>query len=243
MAAPELRRGEYASRGDYHRAPDPTWDYYPTYLAKLEIVRAYLDALPPATRVLDAGCGEGVLVEEYAARLAIEGIDPQYASRHVRTASVLSLPYADATFDRALCLDVLEHLSHHDQPRAVAELHRVLKQGGELLLSVPNLAHLQSRIHFLLRGRLIRTASPHKHPGDRPAAEYLALARDAGFEVIERRGIFPTVPVLTRLIRRHPARLRFLHGWLTHLLPVSGWCFLNVIRLRKRDGPRSRAGS
>ena len=60
---PVVRRGEYAARGDYHRTPDPDWDYYPTYLAKLEAVRRWLDALPPATRVLDAGCGEGVLVE------------------------------------------------------------------------------------------------------------------------------------------------------------------------------------
>jgi hypothetical protein len=48
--------------------------------------------------------------------------------------------------------------------------------------------------------------------------------------VVDRRGIFPTVPVLTRLIRRSPARLRWLHDLLTRLLPVPGWCFLNVIR-------------
>ena len=67
----------------------------------------------------------------------------------------MALPYDGNSFDRALCLDVLEHLSFEDQPRAVAELYRVLRPGGELLVSVPNLAHLQSRVHFLLRGRLI----------------------------------------------------------------------------------------
>src|SRR4029079_10152032 len=87
---------------------------------------------------------------------------------------------------------------------AFAELHRVLRPGGELLVSVPNLAHLQSRIHFLLLGRLIRTASEFKHPGDRPVAEYLRLARAAGFTLAARRGIFPTVPVLTHPIRRTP---------------------------------------
>ena len=227
------RTGEYAERGDYHRELSPDWEFYPTYLAKLERVRAYLTSLAPGTRVLDAGCGEGVLVDEFHGRLAIEGLDPNYSSAHVTRGSLTQLPYGPATFDRALCLDVLEHLSFDDQPRALAELFRVVKPGGELLVTVPNLAHLQSRVHFMLRGELIRTANIAKHPGDRPVAEYLDLARRAGFTLVERTGIFPTVPVLTRWIAESPARLRPLHRWLTRLLPVPGWCFLNVLRFRR----------
>jgi SAM-dependent methyltransferase len=231
--APVVRGGEYAARGDYHRDPDPDWDYYPTYIAKLETVRAWLRSLPGDTRVLDAGCGEGVLVDEFSGRLAIEGIDPNYSSARVRSGSVLNLPYPDASFDRALCLDVLEHLAYEHQPVALGELFRVLRPGGELLVTVPNLAHLQSRIHFLFQGRLIRTASEIKHPGDRPAAEYVRLAERAGFTLQRLRGIFPTVPILTRLIRRHPRRLLPLHRWLSRLLPIPGWCFLTVLTLRK----------
>ena len=80
---PVVRGGEYAARGDYHRAPDPSWDYYPTYLAKLAAVRALAGHASASTRVLDAGCGEGILVEEFAARLAIEGVDPNYSSDRV----------------------------------------------------------------------------------------------------------------------------------------------------------------
>jgi SAM-dependent methyltransferase len=234
MASPQpVRRGEYAARGDYHRAPDPSWDYYPTYLAKLEAVRRYLDALPAGTRVLDAGCGEGVLVDEYSGRLRMTGVDANYSSDRVTTGSLTALPCPDAAFDRALCLDVLEHLSFDDQPLAFAELHRVLAPGGELLVSVPNLAHLQSRIQFALRGRLIRTASEHKHPGDRPIFEYLRLASRAGFTLIGRRGIFPTVPILTHYIRRHPQRLAPVHRLLTRVLPVPGWCLLNLLTFRR----------
>ncbi len=110
----------------------------------------------------------------------------------------------------------------------------MLATDGQLLVSVPNLAHLQSRIHFLLQGRLIRTASELKHPGDRPIGEYLQLADRAGFELIARRGIFPTVPILTRQIRRHPQALLPVHRWLSRLLPVPGWCFLNLLTFRKR---------
>src|SRR5262245_15903873 len=111
------RTGEYAERGDYHRQLSADWEFYPTYLATLEHVRAYLGALARTTRVLDAGCGEGVIVDEFHERLAIEGIDPNYESARVRRGSLIALPYADATFDRALCPDVLEHLSYDEQPR------------------------------------------------------------------------------------------------------------------------------
>jgi SAM-dependent methyltransferase len=236
MPNPQMvRRGEYAARGDYHRTPDPSWDYYPTYLAKLTAVRRYLDALPRTMRVLDAGCGEGVLVDEYTDRLDITGLDANYASDRVTHGSLMALPFPDASFDRALCLDVLEHLAYEDQPRALSEIFRVLRPGGELLVSVPNLAHLQSRIQFLLRGRLIRTASEYKHPGDRPAGEYMALGRAAGFRLLHRRGIFPTLPVVTHFIRRHPRALAPLHRALTRLLPIPGWCFLNLLTFRKPD--------
>ena len=223
---PSVRGGEYATRGDYHRAPDPNWEYYPTYLAKLEAVRRWLDGSRPGARVLDAGCGEGVLVDEYADRLAIEGIDPNYGSERVRTGSLTALPFASESFDRALCLDVLEHLTFEEQPRALAELFRVLRHGGDLLVSVPNLAHLQSRVHFLLLGRLIRTASEHKHPGDRPAA---GVHRARPPDRIHRGGApgnFSHRPGAHTLDTSSPQALQPLHRWLSRLLPIPGWCFL-----------------
>src|SRR5690349_21598314 len=126
-----VRGGEYATRGDYHRVPAADWDYYPTYIAKLTYVRQWLAPLPADTKVLDAGCGEGVLVDEFANRLAIVGLDASYGSDRVRRGSLLDLPFESGSFDRALCLDVLEHLQYAEQPAALAELFRVLRRGGE----------------------------------------------------------------------------------------------------------------
>jgi hypothetical protein len=88
--------------------------------------------------------------------------------------------------------DVLEHLTF---PRAAAKHWPSCSgssvPGGELLVSVPNLAHLQSRVHFLPLGRLIHTASLEEHPGDRPAGEFIDLATRAGFRLVSRRGHFP----------------------------------------------------
>jgi hypothetical protein len=50
-AAPVTRGGEYAVRGDDHRAPDPDWHAYPTHLAKLEHAHRKIDRPPPAARV------------------------------------------------------------------------------------------------------------------------------------------------------------------------------------------------
>jgi len=174
-----------------------------------------------------------VLVDEYATRLSIVGVDAFYSSDRVQHGLLTALPFDNGSFDRGLCLDVLEHLPFVEQPLALAELFRVLTPGGELLVSVPNLAHLQSRIQFLLRGRLIRTASELKHPGDRPARDYIALAQRAGFHLVARRGIFPTLPLVTRLIRNHPRALEPLHRLLTTMLPVPGWCFLNLLTFHK----------
>ena len=232
---PVVRRGEYAARGDYHRAPDPDWEYYPTYIAKLDSRAPLARSRCRRTRACSTrGAAKGCSSTSTAAASTSRGSTPTTPPNGSRSGSLTALPFADATFDRALCLDVLEHLAFDEQPRALAELHRVLRPGGELLVSVPNLAHLQSRVHFLLLGRLIRTASELKHPGDRPVGDYIDLGRARRVHARRaRRGIFPTVPVVTRSIRRHPRALLPLHRWLTRLLPIPGWCFLNLLTFRK----------
>jgi SAM-dependent methyltransferase len=227
------RTGEYAERGDYHRNPSTDWEFYPTYIAKLTAVRSYLAALPSDTRVLDAGCGEGVLVEEFRSRLAIVGADPNYSSEFVTTASLLKLPYADGSFDRALCLDVLEHLPYPDQALALAELYRVVRSGGELLISVPNLAHLQSRIHFLLAGRLIHTASLAKHPGDRPIGEFLELATRTGFQGDRAPRNFPDGADPDAMDQEIARAAGVVAPVADAGPPRAGWCFLNIVRFAR----------
>ena len=213
----------------------PAWEFYPTYLAKLTAVRRYLDALPTTTRVLDAGCGEGVIVEEYAGRLDITGVDANYSSGRVLQGSLTSLPFPDGSFDRALCLDVLEHLVVRGPAAGAGRSSSAsCVPAASCFVSVPNLAHLQSRIQFLLRGRLIRTASElqaSRRSADRgisPPRPAAPASRSSG-----RQGIFPTIPVLTHYIRRHPRALLPVHRALTLLLPVPGWCLLNLLTFRK----------
>ena len=225
---------EYRSRGDYHRELDPDWSYTPIYRRKMIHVEQFMGRLSPGSKILDAGAGEGVLVERFRDRgFDIIGVDAGYDSELVRRGDLASLPFPDDSFDAVLCLDVLEHLPLLSQEAAVGELARVTRSGALLLLSVPNLAHLHSRVRFALSGRLTRTSALQRHPGDRPLQEFTDLVEAAGFAVQRSVGVFPTLPGLFRLINRRPARYGFLLKFLDRLLPFPGWCFLGILEARK----------
>ena len=117
-----------------------------------------------------------------------------------------------------------------DQSKALNEAGRLLKSDGLLIVSVPNLAHLASRLYFLALGKLLRTSSIKRHPGDRPAAEFQKLLAENGFIVKARIGLFPTLPLITALTLKIPSKVLFLHRFydatLAKLLP--NLCFQNI---------------
>jgi SAM-dependent methyltransferase len=230
----EKRLGEYADRGDYHESLDPQWKYLPVYLAKRERVDRFFRSVNRAARILDLGCGEGALVKEYRRQgFDIVGMDLHYESEHVMRGSILNTGLAAESFDLILCLDVIEHLSFEDQERAICEIARLLPRGGKLLLTVPNLAHLASRLSFLVRGKLIRTSSIDRHPGDRPLHEYRdRLNQD--FYIRSCEGIFPTLPIISLLTWWKPALSTPLHRVYNRLFAVPGWSFLTVFVCEKK---------
>lgn len=165
---------EYAERGEYHRYLNPSWSYYPYYIQKVNFVKTYIkNNISKSSKILDAGCGEGVLVEELIKEgYNAVGIDINYCSRFVIMGDIKNLPFSNESFDLVLCLDVLEHINFNEQEKAIKEIYRVIKHGGEVIFSLPNLAYITSRIRFFLFGELTRTA---KHPGDRPIREYILM--------------------------------------------------------------------
>jgi SAM-dependent methyltransferase len=132
------------------------------YRGRRRVLRAELDRLrlPKDARLLDAGCGSGRTLDELARYGRVSGIDlsPEavgLARRRghddVRVARVEDLPFGDATFDVVTCLDVIEHTP--DDRATLAELRRVTRPGGLLVVTVPAYQALWSRhdevnLHF-----------------------------------------------------------------------------------------------
>jgi 2-polyprenyl-3-methyl-5-hydroxy-6-metoxy-1,4-benzoquinol methylase len=63
---------------------------------------------------------------------------------------VRGLPYPDGSFNVVIITDVIEHLEPHSA--GIAELARVIKPGGRLILSTVDVMRLDSRLGFLLSG-------------------------------------------------------------------------------------------
>jgi SAM-dependent methyltransferase len=100
-------------------------------------------------QILDVGCGPGFYVAEILERVGdrgkVAGVDSSsamlaLAARRVashenvelREGGATALPFADATFDAALSVQVLEYVD--DVRAAIGELHRVIRPGGRLVL-------------------------------------------------------------------------------------------------------------
>jgi SAM-dependent methyltransferase len=125
-----------------HRAEDRHW-WYRGRRRVLERVIGALE-LPQHARILDAGCGSGRNMVDLARRGKVTGIELSETSAslarerdagEVITGSVQQMPFANDSFDLAVCLDVIEHLE--DDLAALRELRRVLAPTGSLLVTVP----------------------------------------------------------------------------------------------------------
>jgi SAM-dependent methyltransferase len=121
-------------------------DHHWWYRGRRRIIRSELDRLPlpPAARVLDAGCGSGRTLIELAGYGDVKGIELDSGAAEVargrgvgevRIGRLEELPWANDTFDLITCLDVIEHTP--DDRATLTELRRVARAGGWLLLTVP----------------------------------------------------------------------------------------------------------
>jgi SAM-dependent methyltransferase len=148
----------FDAESDFWRdAYQPDQHTFASYRLKKQhqFVLNHIARAPNVTRILDVGCGAGVTVLELAhAGYQASGIDiapkmieraqaeaqAQQITADFRVALAEALPYPDASFDVLIALGLLGNIVD-DRP-ALREMRRVLKPGGRVLLTMPNLLAL-----------------------------------------------------------------------------------------------------
>lgn len=137
----------------------------------------------PRGALLDVPAGEGAL----AARLIEAGFDVRCCDLYPEIFCLdgvdihqgnldAELPFSDQSFDYVTCLEGLEHIENPQQ--AMREFARLLKPGGHLIVSVPNILNIEERLKWLLYGY-----TSHFKPISRAAVERLRDEYDSKVEI------------------------------------------------------------
>ena len=184
------------------------------YVEQTPWTRLRLDAIrclvEPAAgeRVLDLGCAAGAVahflstfgcraVGVDAEPLAIDRARALFPRLEFVVADVTALPFADASFDKAVAADLVEHLDDGTLARMLGEVRRVVGPGGLLALYTPNPAHPIER----LKARDLVLARNETHVGLRRRGALEQAVRDAGLEVelsTWRAGFLPLLRAVER---------------------------------------------
>jgi|YNPBryulayer2012_1023412.scaffolds.fasta_scaffold05436_2 methionine biosynthesis protein MetW len=194
-------------------------DYVPGSNLRVE---AAANILHPGQRLLDVGCGDGILgmlvrnrfEEIYGVDIsdkAIEVAQRRGIKAYKVNLNVEALPFEDNYFDSITCLATLQLI--YDINTMLREFNRVLKPDGELVLTVPNMRAYWRIFKLVVLGYFPRTSlDPEGYDGG--TLHYFCyrnlkdLLEKSGFKVMMRRGIF----CLPRLIEKLPDR-----GWVGKL--------------------------
>lgn len=144
-----------------------TYALQPSATARLNFVKGVVGSINmPRASVADLGCGSGVILSEilmmkplwtghgldisqeaiaYARRLATH---KRVADRtSFRAGNVTQLPYADESLNLVIASEIIEHMPEPE--RVVGEIARVLKPGGQVILTMPIESHTPGHIHTL----------------------------------------------------------------------------------------------
>ncbi len=155
-------------------------------------------------RILELGCGGGLMAEEYARRGAtVTGIDRSAPSihaarRHAHDSGLAihyvptvgeHLPFADESFDAVVSADTLEHVD--DSDAVVSEAARVLRPGGRFVYDTVNRTWKSRLLLVWLPQNIFHIAPPNTHEYARfikPDELQIIMSRH-GLENCETRGL------------------------------------------------------
>ena len=203
-------------------------------------VRFLVRRLPRGGRVLDLGCGRGVLLETFAnmgfevhgvevSETAAQGADPRVQLRFALRLS--EVQYPAESFDQIVIWHVLEHVP--DPRETLLEVHRILKPGGRVVVAVPNFSSWQAR----WAGPAWFHLDLPRHLFHFPVKALRALLEDCGLECLSehhfslRQNPFGWVQSLLNKSRSWPRNSLYTllqRGRGTHGPPLDRWTRLKL---------------
>jgi SAM-dependent methyltransferase len=204
--------------------------------AQSRYVRPVISSLNSTSRLLDIGSGAGVgaaLIAEVAKVGHVTCIDisvPALAevrrrgfSPIVASAEGLKLPFPSGTFDIVILDEVIEHLVDTDS--IMDEIHRVLRNDGQLLISTPNLASWFNRLALLFGVQPAFSEVSFRKIFGRPGngivghlrlftrRSLIEFVNHNGFNVRHAVGVpFPELPFVLRGVDRLLAKIPSIAG-------------------------------
>lgn len=120
------------------------WWYKTRRKIIFNIIKKNRSNLGKDIKILDVGCGTGLLLKELETLGVCCGIDISQKAvdfckkrgiGNVQIADATNIPYPDSTFEVVLALDVIEHIEKDEE--ALKEIYRVLKPQGIAIITVP----------------------------------------------------------------------------------------------------------
>jgi len=146
--------------------------------------------IPPKSKVLDVGCGAGLLIQYLPATCSYVGVDQDVAAIEanrrlfprvafqVFDIVTATYPFQEQSFDTIVMAAVIEHI--HDPLHVMKEMFRILKPGGRLIMTTPS--PVGGRVHTVMAflGLLSRQAA-EEHKGFYDFASIKNLIHPFGF--------------------------------------------------------------
>jgi SAM-dependent methyltransferase len=215
-----------------------------------DVIRRYRQAVPGPKRGVDLGCGDGEHMRFLAGHFdelygsdynvtrlkraaRVEGVD------YVFMADVTDYPVDDESFDVVYFNHVLEHIP--DDRRALAEVHRIVRPGGIVVLGTPNEGAAFWRMAYRFQPEF-REASDHVQFYTAESLRERCLY--AGFEILHEKPIGWGVPhwTLDSMIRGHRVVDDALEAVGRRFLRSQATSLYLILRLPERPRASASAG-
>ncbi|WOF17125.1 class I SAM-dependent methyltransferase [Methanoplanus sp. FWC-SCC4] len=177
-------------------------DYSLNYLNFIEKLDANLSA---GKKIIEVGCGTGQTLEIFSRRHSTTGLDISKNALKIAKSKcdnpvngdMFNMPFPDETFDLVYNSGVIEHFREPGNIRAIKEMARITRKGGNLMIIVPNSHCLWYRIWKYLSIKTNRFEFGYEEDYSLSRLKNAINRASPDLEIIDSFGIQALLPLAT----------------------------------------------